>query len=228
MKTFVISLGGSIIFPDEVDLKFLALFKKSICKFLDDNKNTRLILVTGGGAPARRFQNILRSVNPDVSLESLDWIGIRATYVNAEIVRTLFDVKDVVVTNPKADKIDFSGRILVAGGWKPGFSTDTDAVYLADRFGSNKVLNLSNTDGVYTADPRKDKNAKYIPELLWKDFLALVGDKWIPGLNAPFDPIASTFAHKNDIDVICADGHDIDNTIAIISGGKFKGTILHN
>ena len=43
----------------------------------------------------------------------------------------------------------------------------------------------------FQADPRKDKNAKPIDKITWTDFRKLVGDEWIPGMNAPFDPVAS-------------------------------------
>jgi uridylate kinase len=48
-----------------------------------------------------------------------------------------------VVTNPM-EVAPLTGRVMVAAGWKPGFSTDYDAVLLAERFKADAVLNLSN------------------------------------------------------------------------------------
>ena len=130
------------------------------------------------------------------------------------------------MTNPTAEDVSFSGRILVAGGWKPGFSTDTDAVYLAKRFGAKLVINLSNIAKVFTDDPRKNPDAKPIDSISWADFRAMVGDEWVPGKNAPFDPIASKLAQEAGIRVICADGRNTENTLSILRGESFEGTVI--
>ena len=231
MRISVLSVGGSIIAPDKVNSVFLSDFLAKIRTYLDSNPEDKLIFVCGGGAPARVYQQAYREVIADVSEQDAgaqDWIGIKATHINAELVKAIFGnlCGDKVVTNPTAEDISFSGRILVAGGWKPGFSTDTDAVYLAKRFGAKLVINLSNIAKVYTDDPRKNPDAKPIDSISWADFRAMVGDEWVPGKNAPFDPIASKLAQEAGIRVICADGRNTENTLAILNGGSFEGTVI--
>ena len=228
MKLTVLSVGGSIISPDKVDYDFLASFKAMISAHLEENKDERLVFVAGGGAPARVYQEALRKINSTAPVELQDWLGIKATHLNAMLLRAVFSdfCQDDVVTNPTAPEVSFTGRVLVAGGWKPGFSTDTDAVYLAKRFGGKKVINLSNIKKVYTDDPRKNPEAKPIDRISWKDFRAMVGNEWNPGLNAPFDPIASRLAEENGMTVIAADGRNIENTRAILSDEPFEGTII--
>lgn len=227
MNLTVLSVGGSIIAPDKVDSVFLKGFREAIVKYLEENKDAKLILVCGGGAPARIYQEAYRAVRGEGDTSSQDWLGIKATHLNGEIMRAVFSdyTSDSVVTDPTAD-IAFSGRILVAAGWKPGFSTDTDAVYLARRFGGKKVVNLSNIKKVYTDDPRKNPDAVPLDTISWKDFRAMVGDEWKPGLNAPFDPIASKIAEEEGMTVICADGRNIENTVAILNDGDFEGTVI--
>ena len=231
MNLSVLSVGGSIIAPDKVNTQFLSEFLTKIKDYLTDNQDTKLIFVCGGGAPARAYQQAYRAVITDVAKQNSnaqDWIGIRATHMNAELVKAILGdlCTDSIVTNPTAEDIKFSGRVLVAGGWKPGFSTDTDAVYLAIRFGAKQVINLSNIAKVYTDDPRKNPDAKPIDQISWEDFRKMVGDDWVPGKNAPFDPIASKMAQESDIKVICADGRNIENTLAILEGSKFQGTVI--
>ena len=55
---------------------------------------------------------------------------------------------------------------------------------------------------------------------------AMVGDEWVPGKNAPFDPIASRLAQEAGIKVICADGRNTENTLAILNGEAFEGTVI--
>jgi len=225
--TIVLSLGGSIIAPDSVDHVFLQRFKQAVEVFLAAHPDTRLILTTGGGAPARTYQNAYRTIVPHSDPETQDWLGIAATRLNAALVKAIFasHCSDPVVVDPTAP-LDFTGRILVAAGWKPGFSTDTDAVLLAKRFGAKTLVNLSNIAKVYSADPRIDKTAVPIDTISWVDFRSMVGDSWTPGKNVPFDPVASRHAQEFGLQVICADGRDIPNTIAILEGKHFNGTVI--
>ncbi len=227
MGLTVLSVGGSIIAPDKVNTEFLTGFRDAVTEYLEKNRDEELIFVCGGGAPARVYQNAYREIAGNTDSEAEDWIGIKATYLNAEIVRAIFSrfVTTPVVTDPTAE-ITGRGRILVASGWKPGFSTDTDAVYLAKRFGGKRIINLSNIAKVYTDDPRKNPNAQPIDRISWKHFRMMVGSEWKPGLNAPFDPIASALAEEAGITVICADGRNIGNTISILSGEEFTGTTI--
>ena len=231
MRISVLSVGGSIIAPDGVNSVFLSGFLAKIKEYLSDNPEDKLIFVCGGGAPARVYQQAYRAVVTDPAEQDAnaqDWIGIKATHINAELVKAIFGklCTDPVVTNPTADGVSFTGRILVAGGWKPGFSTDTDAVYLAKRFGAQTIINLSNIAKVYSDDPRKNPDAKPIDSISWADFRKMVGDEWVPGKNAPFDPIASKLAQQAGIKVICADGRNTDNTVAILTDAPFVGTVI--
>lgn len=231
MRISVLSVGGSIIAPDGVNSVFLSGFLAKIKEYLSDNPEDKLIFVCGGGAPARVYQQAYRAVVTDSAEQDAnaqDWIGIKATHINAELVKAIFGklCTDPVVTNPTADDVSFTGRILVAGGWKPGFSTDTDAVYLAKRFGAQTIINLSNIAKVYSDDPRKNPDAKPIDSISWADFRKMVGDEWVPGKNAPFDPIASKLAQQAGIKVICADGRNTDNTVAILTDAPFVGTVI--
>lgn len=224
----VLSLGGSIIAPDKVDSSFLKAFKEAITGYLEADSGRKLILVCGGGAPARIYQEALREVYSGADASEQDWLGIRATHLNGALVRAIFlpYVSDQLVTDPTSDDISFAGRILVAAGWKPGFSTDTDAVYLAKRYGAKTVINLSNIAKVYTDDPRKNPDAKPLDEISWDDFIKMVGSEWTPGRNTPFDPIASAIAKEAGMRVVCALGRDIPNTLAILEGRPYVGTTI--
>ena len=231
MKVSVLSLGGSIIAPDSPDSAFLAAFLKGVKGYLESHPDSALILVCGGGAPARRYQTAFCKVLGNAcagASSAQDWIGIRATHLNGELVKALMGelCTDPLVINPTSDDVSFTGRVLVAGGWKPGFSTDTDAVYLARRFKGNLVINLSNVAKVYTDDPRNNPDAVPIDRISWADFRRMVGDEWIPGKNVPFDPVASRLAQESGITVVCADGRNIENTLAILEGRPFEGTTI--
>jgi uridylate kinase len=223
----VISLGGSLIAPDAVDTGFLASFHRLALDHLEADRRRKLIVICGGGGLARRYQAACRQLTPSASNDDLDWIGIAATRVNAELVRRLFGglCGGGVVTDPTAVR-KFAGRVMVAAGWKPGFSTDNDAVILARRFNAGTLVNLSNIAKVYTADPKKDPSAKPLDAVSWPEFRKIVGEEWSPGRNTPFDPAATRAAAAARLRVVFADGRDLTNLAAILEGRPFVGTTI--
>ncbi|MDR1251075.1 MAG: UMP kinase [Treponema sp.] len=224
----VISLGGSIVAPDGVDVQFLKGFVDLIRGFIEAEEKRRFIFVTGGGGPARTWQKAYREVSGgDAKDEEADRIGVMATRLNAQLIKAVMGewcVQDVVTDPTQVDPL--IGRVLVAAGWKPGFSTDYDAVLLAERFQADAVINLSNIEKVYTGDPKQDPDAKPIDHISWADFRAIVGDEWTPGKNVPFDPVASRHAAKIGLKVICAAGKNLANLKKILSGEDFIGTTI--
>ena len=226
----VLSVGGSIVVPEFPDSEFLKKFSTLVRDWLSKDEQRKLILVVGGGGPARIYQNAYKEIIDNISDNSqADWIGIMATRLNAQLLKAIFSdlcTQDVVYDPTAVSEI--SGRILIAAGWKPGFSTDTDAIYLAEQFKAKVVVNLSNIEKVYTDDPKKNPDAKPLDNISWKDFRKMVGDEWTPGKNCPFDPIASKRAESADIDVICAGGKDIANIEKILNDQEFFGTKISN
>jgi len=223
----VISLGGSIVAPDGVDEGFLKDFTTLIGVLLSQDDKRRFILVVGGGGPARAWQKAYRGLSPSPVDEQADWIGIMATRLNAQLVRAVMGewcTQDVVIDPTQVEPL--MGRVLVAAGWKPGFSSDYDAVLLAERFHADAVINLSNIEKIYSDDPKKNPNAKPIDNISWADFCAMVGDEWVPGQNVPFDPIASKHAAKMGLKVICAAGKNLPNLKDILLDKAFIGTTI--
>ena len=223
-EVIVISLGGSIIAPDNIDVSFLKKFKKLIQSEI--KKGKRFILITGGGKTCRRYQEASKKTgNKDAN--SLDWIGIKSTGLNAEVVKGMFgeQAHPEVIIDP-SKKINFKKDVLVGAGWKPGWSTDYDAVLLAKQFKATRLINLSNIEYVYDKDPRKYKNAKRYEDLSWNDFIGIVGTKWVPGKNAPFDPVATKLASKLKMEVVIMKGSNIRNIKKYLSGKTFKGTLI--
>ena len=221
MDTIVISLGGSIIVPGEIDKVFLKKLRKITLRL----EQTRFMIICGGGKVCRNYQNAAKEI-ADVSKEDLDWIGISATWLNAELVRSIFgeEAHRKVIHNPD-EEIDGSNRVVIGAGFEPGSSTDLRAVQLAKRFDAARVINMSNIDYVYSADPKKDPNAERLTEIAWSEFRKLVGNEWDPGLNMPFDPIASREAEELGLEVIVI-GNDISNLEKLLKGEAFKGTTI--
>ena len=88
------------------------------------------------------------------------------------------------------------------------------------------MINLSNIDYVYDKNPKKFKGAKPLKNISWKDFRKIVGNKWDPGLNLPFDPVASKLAEKLKLKVVVMNGKPLSNLKNLLSGRSFKGTVI--
>lgn len=226
-KATVISLGGSIVVPDQVDTDFVRSFVKRIAERIAAHPDWRVALVIGGGATARSYQKAAREAAESCPPDTLDRIGIASTRVNAEVVRAAFGdlCPEPVITDPTQPG-NTAGPVLIAGGWKPGFSTDNVSVRLAESLGADTVINLSNIRQVYTADPKVDPDARPLTSITWKEFFTIAGDEWTPGKNTPFDPVATKRAAELGMKVVAADGRDLDNLECILDEREFFGTTI--
>lgn len=229
MKTFVISLGGSIIVPEDINVEFLKEFREFIVEQIKKDKSKRFVIICGGGGVNRMYNNALKEImSPSMpSDETLDLLGISVTAMNAYFVKLIFGALayEKVVDNP-TKKINTDKRIIIGCGWKPGCSTDNDAVLIACNFGADTIINLTDVDYVYTTDPRQFRDAQKIEKMSWKDARKIIGDKWTPKLRVPFDPSAAKLAEKNKLKVIIAKGTDLANLRNILEGKPFKGTTI--
>jgi uridylate kinase len=224
-KTYIISLGGSLIVPKGgIDWRFLKKFRQLIIEQV--KKGKRFYIIAGGGKTCRDYNTAANKV-ARVTPDDLDWLGIHASRLNAHLLKTIFhDVAyKEVIKNPT---IHFSTdkNILIGGGWKPGWSTDYVATMIAQEYEVKTVINLSNIEYVYDKDPAKYKTAKKIEKIDWKNFRKIVGDKWIPGLNMPFDPIASKKADHLNLKVVIMDGGKLLNLRKLLDHNIVKGTII--
>jgi uridylate kinase len=222
-ENIIISLGGSLVAPNEIDVAFLKSFKNAIKKHLSDK---RFFVFVGGGKICRNYQKALLEFGADNT--ERDLIGIDVSRLNARVVKQLFGdtAFSEIVTNP-TKKVNTRKDIVVAGGWKPGWSTDYCSVILAKNLGIKTIINLTNIDYVYTKDPNKfPKTAQALKEVSWKDFRKIVGDKWIPGLSMPFDPRASKMAEILKIKVVVINGKHMERLEDFLNNKPFIGTTI--
>ena len=225
-STWIISLGGSLIAPGAVGTEFLGGFCAALRSQVAAHPERRFVVVCGGGDPARRYQSAYRALARPATDAAADWVGIAATRLNAELIKQLFGdlAPDAVVTDPTT-VAEPRAPVLVAAGWKPGFSHDYDAVIIAERLGARHLVKLSDVGRICSADPRVDPAARAFEHLSWIELRGLTGDRWSPGYNAPFDPIATARAADLGLTLIVI-GSDPANLQRIIDGDAFAGTTV--
>lgn len=225
-ETIVMSVGGSLIVPGEIDTTFLNKLKSFIEK--ETAAGRRFIIIAGGGRTARNYQEAAAAVT-DLKNEDLDWMGIHATRLNGHLLRTIF--RDIayheMITNPDTvEDIPGNPAVVIASGYRPGASTDLRAVQIAELIGAKKVINLSNIDYAYTADPKSNPEAEKIEQISWTDFRALIPDEWDPGLSSPFDPVAARSAESAGIGVAIINGDKLTEVAKYLADEPFVGTSI--
>jgi uridylate kinase len=189
-------------------------------------KGKKFVIITGGGKTCRKYQTAAKEVS-NSSNEDLDWVGIASLKLNAELLRVIFCgySHNKVIFN-LSDKFSFEKPVVIGAAYEPGQSTDWDAVLAAKNVNAKKIINLSNTDYVYDSDPKININAKKIEKISWVEYRKLIPAEWNPGLNSPFDPIASKMAQEEKIEVVIMNGKPIDNLAHYLNGEKFLGTLI--
>ncbi len=224
-KVVVLSLGGSLIIPDKINYDFLEKFKKAVRKFYGKYK---FVIVCGGGAIARTYISALREEHRTKS--ELSKAGIRATRMNAMFMMQFFG-KDANETIPK-DAIDIGNQlkkndVVFCGALRfmKDSTSDGVAAMLARHFRCD-FINLTDVNGLYSDDPKKNKNAKFIPYESWKDFANRASKiKFKAGQHFILDQNAADFIKKYRVRTYIL-GKNMKNLENVLKGKKFIGTII--
>ena len=221
-NVIVISLGGSLIVPGSVDYKYLLKFSKLIKKF---SSRFKIVIVTGGGKTARTYINALSNKTKDLRLLGL--VGIMATKLNARLVNGYFNIKQNIPDSLlDVKKYLEKNNIVVCGalGFQPNMTSDGDACEIA-AYLNGEFINLTNVDGLYDKNPHKFKNAKLIPKISFKDFLAIVNKiKYSAGQHFVLDQAAAKIILKSKIKTVILNGNNLKNLENYLNDKNFVGT----
>ncbi len=224
-KVIVLSLGGSLIIPDEVDVKFLKEFKKTILK---NTGKYKFVIVCGGGSIARKYISALRNSGTDEKLQSL--AGISATRMNARFMTYFFN-RDPEYGMPHTietlEKYIKKHDVVFCGAleYKPHQTSDSTAAEVANHFNAD-FINLTNVQGLHDKNPLEYKNARFIPEISWKDFYKMANKvKFKPGQHFVLDQTASKVIMKNKITTYIL-GKSLKQLDNLLHNQKFKGTTI--
>lgn len=224
MEKIVISLGGSVLFSENVDARYFKNLK-NLLKTL--SKNYKLFIVVGGGKTARLYIKSGRRL--DLSEETLDTIGIDVTRINAKFLASFIEESNKVIpyTTDEAKKMD--ENIVIMGGTTPGHSTDMVGAELAEKTKASKYIIATNVDGVYDKDPNLYKDAKKLDEISVKQLIKEYGIKWeTAGKNMVIDPPALEIIDRANIATYVLNGKKLVELEKAITNKKFNGTKIKN
>lgn len=225
MDKVVISLGGSIIIPNDRDGEFLQRFASLLHTL---TKEHEMYVVCGGGKVARYYITTGRHLG--ASEEQLDELGIEVTRLNAGLLRVALGdgpLDAIPRTVAEAASQHRPGSIMVMGGTTPGHTTDAVSAALAEKVGAVRIVNATSVDGVYSSDPRVDPKSVKYDRITFQELEDMM-HKGAHGAGRShiFDPQGAEIVRRCRIPILVVDGRDLDEMECAIRGQGIKGSVI--
>jgi uridylate kinase len=210
------------------DFDTISRFADELQKVIDTGASVGLVI--GGGNIIRGSQ--LATMGLD--RVSADYMGMLGTVINALAVQDVLERKGIdtrVMTAIRMEEVaePYIRRravrhlekrrivIFAAGTGNPYFSTDTAAVLRAIQIRANLIVKATSVEGVYSADPKKDPNAKLYEEISFRDVM-------LEDLKV-IDQTAITLCRENSLPLIVLNIHRPGAFVAAIRGERV-GTLV--
>ncbi|MFN5323883.1 MAG: UMP kinase [Bacteroidota bacterium] len=213
-----------------IDNKVLSQYAREIKSIVD--KKVQLAIVIGGGNIFRGLQ----AAEGGMDRVQGDYMGMLATVINSMALQSALETMGIQTRLQSAIKMEAicepfirrravrhleKGRVVIfgAGTGNPYFTTDTAASLRAIEIEADVILKGTRVDGVYTADPEKDKKAKKFDvisfeEVFQRDLKVM-------------DMTAFTLCQENNLPIIVFDMNRKGNLLKLVSGQKV-GTLVNN
>lgn len=232
-KRILLKLSGEALMGNQefgIDNARLKQYAEEISQIVD--LGVEIAIVVGGG-------NIFRGVQAEkggMERTQGDYMGMLATMINSMALQSSLESLGVQTRLMSAIKMEQiaepfirrravrhleKGRVVIfgAGTGNPYFTTDTAASLRAIEIEADVILKGTRVDGIYSADPEKDKDAKKYSKISFKE----VFEK---GLNI-MDMTAFTLCNENDLPIIVFDMNKKGNLKAVLEG-EAVGSVVSN
>jgi uridylate kinase len=212
----VLKLGG-FVFDSEPLEKKIDSYARMARQFSTKNQ---LVIVTGGGSIARKYIAAARSLGASEFV--CDQIGTQASRLNAELLITAIGKSAFPYPPESPDSLLeslTSGLTVVMGGLQPGQSTNAVAALAAEAMGADLLVNATKVDGAYTADPRKNPDAKKLHVATPDQLMEILSTKgFSAGEYDLMDPLALRIIKRSNINTVIVDGRDMSNVVKALRG----------
>ncbi len=230
-KRILLKLSGEALMGEKqfgIDNKRLAQYSREIKEIHD--QGVEIAIVIGGGNIFRGLQ----AAEGGMERTQGDYMGMLATVINGMALQSALEVLDLKTRLMSAIKMEQiaesfirrravrhleKGRIVIfgAGTGNPYFTTDSAASLRAIEIEADVILKGTRVDGIYTADPEKDKTATKYSTITFEEV-------YRKGLNV-MDMTAFTLCHENKLPIIVFDMNAVGNLKKVISGEQV-GTLV--
>lgn len=234
MKKMVVKIGGSLLFTKDkiIDSKKITQF----CDIITSNNDfDRVIIVCGGGLIARDYINTVRAFNENEA--KCDLFGIEFSRINAKLFISLLGDKAYPLVPKDMEGLSAAllfNKIIVMGGLQPGQSTTSVAMEVAEFIKAQKLIILTDVNGIYDKDPKKYSDAKLIKKLTYSQLQDIIfkgsdDNQAAAGEYRIFDAVSLQILKRSKIKIIIMSGNELDEFKKFWNGEtKFLGTLISN
>ncbi|MGG8496664.1 UMP kinase [Tenacibaculum sp. TC6] len=232
-KRILLKLSGEALMGDRqygIDPGRLKEYAEEIKQVVE--KGIEVAIVIGGG---NIFRGVAGELNGMDRVQG-DHMGMLATCINGLALQsaledqgiqtrlqTAIEIKEIAepYIKRRANRHLEKGRVVIfgAGTGNPYFTTDTAAVLRAIEINADAILKGTRVDGIYTADPEKNKDAVKFDNITFKDVIE-------KGLKV-MDMTAFTLSEENKLPIIVFDMNKKGNLLKLLSGEQI-GTVVDN
>jgi uridylate kinase len=212
----VLRIGGSVL-GSPPNPSILNGYVKVVSLLIREKHS--LGIVVGGGEISRKYINAAKELG--LLSYHQDMIAIHASRLNARLVSMKLGGASVVSTSIKSAIARLSkNRIAIMGGLKAGITTDTVATILSEAWRPDVLIKASNQKGIYSSDPRVDKDARFLSSITYSKLKEILGGRHVPGIHRIFDPVAVEHLIRIKVKLIVLDGRDAKNVLRAVHGEK--------
>lgn len=218
----VVSLGGSMIFKNKIDVNYLKKISKLFYELPAD-----IAVTVGGGKGARQYVEAGRALK--ATNFELDEIAMQIVKANSRLLASSYE-KLVYFNDYDEANAYFliGGSTIVLGVATPGQTSDTTSSLFAEQVKADRWVNISNVDAIYNKDPNKFKTAKKFKIMTHKQLVELAQkyDKRGPRENFIVDVLASKILARSRIEAHFINGKNLKEVENAILGKKHNGTVV--
>ncbi|MCD6557542.1 MAG: hypothetical protein J7K31_00725 [Candidatus Aenigmarchaeota archaeon] len=207
----VIKVGGSLaIGPEGPRGDYI---RKLISVINEIAQNNQLVIGIGGGGMTRQYAKAIESFG--LTDEQKEEMFIDIMRSNVRLLSFLLKGKPVF----SLEDLNEKEKIQTIGGIAPGRSSDANAALAAEKIRADLFIILTDVDGIYEEDPKKNKNAKKI-DVIPFDELEKFAIEGSPNNYGVVDPVAIKVIQRSKIPTIVCDGHDPRIILKILNGER--------
>jgi uridylate kinase len=223
----VVKLGGSL-FRRDPDVTVIKETASVLSGFV--REGNQLVSVAGGGENARTYIAAARKLGAEES--TCDLLGIQLTRANGELLRIALGQTAVAKLPDRIQEVPHlaeNGKVVVMGGLQPGQSTNAVAALAAEITRADMLVNVTDVEGVYTEDPKKNPKAKLIRSVHVDKLLnwAMSGEVFA-GKYELLDPLALKILQRARIPTRFVSLRDPENIIRALRGKDIGTRIVYS
>jgi len=228
-KKIVLKFGGSVLYKENMLLEVDNI--KEIITIINTlhEEGNEITIVVGGGVLARVLIQASDELGHVNTIK--DMLAVESTRIHALLVIASLKDKAYMLVPRSFEEVGkalSSGKIVVTGGFQPGQSTNAVSALIAEYWGADLLINLTDVDKVFDKDPKIYPDAKPLDTMTTDEFMNVITEQdEKPGKYKLFDRVGCEIVRRSNIKLIVTNGANPKNILKAVKG-ESVGTMIHD